>query len=520
MVLDLNFFLRELAARSRDAIIITSAEIDEPAPKIVYCNSAFEDMTGYSPQEAMGHSPRSLLGVDDTDRSERDKIRQAMKAWLAGDETVYERVTLKNRKKNGDIFWVELILVPLWARDYTTSYWCAIQRDVTEQVVQKHQIESLTSRLAAIHHAAPDGIMVVDDQRIIQDVNPAAECLFGWQRSDLVGQSVDVLLGGLSDDSAATPVDPFCLNALDGTNRQSEFILQALRKDGSSIDISLSRSACQLGEGRATIAILRDISELQRKNAELIELSSALSERNAQAELAIKAKSEFLASVSHELRTPLNAIIGFSDFINSIAEQEHLSSRVREYLRDIHSSGHHLLSLVDDILHASDLENSTQKITAEHIELRAIMADVCNMLEPMASAKNLPLEAEFGASLEVCSDPRLIKQILINFVTNAIKFTDRGGVMLFAEERADSIAVSVQDSGAGIAAADQSRIFGKFSRLTEHAYTADAEGMGLGLNIAERLAKSLGGRIKVDSTEGHGSTFTLVLPHGKSLAAE
>lgn len=501
--------MHELAAHGRDAIVITTADIDKSDPTILYCNSAFEAMTGYSSEEAIGQSPRTLLQADETDISERLKIRDAMKAWLDGDEDVFVRATLKNKRKTGEIFWVEIILVPMWSDDYKTRYWGAIEREITDQVLQQQQIETLATRLSAIQEAAPDGILMVDKNLLITDFNPAAEDLFGWPSQDIIGKSLSILI----PEDIHSGHEGWARNFMDDSTgypgMRTDRPAQARHKDGYNIDVSISLADVTLKGERYAIALVRDVSELRAKNRRLKELADDLMVRTKQAEASLQSKSTFLATMSHEIRTPLNAVIGFSQVIENLGDDTNYYDKSQEYLGYISSSGKHLHAMLEDILNASAIEQNDYPLNLDHFGLKDLLQSVYHMHSNSAAKKGLDFRLIDPVDTELCSDEKRLMQVLINVVSNAIKYTQTGCITIVAANTGSVIEIKVSDTGNGIPLSEQEAIFEKFGRMTSDVYTANTEGVGLGLFLARTLAQKLGGDITLESEVGKGSTFTV-----------
>jgi signal transduction histidine kinase len=248
-------------------------------------------------------------------------------------------------------------------------------------------------------------------------------------------------------------------------------------------------------------------TNLNRMNDELGRLYREL-------ENASRHKSEFLANMSHELRTPLNAVIGFSEVLQDRLFGE-LNEKQAEYVADIHTSGRHLLALINDILDLSKIEAGHMELQATSLVLADVLESSVALMRERATRQGIRLGLEFDPTIGVVeADERKIKQVLFNLLSNAVKFTSSGGhVEVSARGDGDQVVVSVRDEGVGIAAADQARIFEEF----QQAGTSQLqEGTGLGLALARRFIELHGGRLWVESETGKGSTFTFTLPrtHG------
>ncbi|PKQ20773.1 MAG: hypothetical protein CVT66_03460 [Actinobacteria bacterium HGW-Actinobacteria-6] len=242
---------------------------------------------------------------------------------------------------------------------------------------------------------------------------------------------------------------------------------------------------------------------------ELQEREEGLRKANHDLMLVSRSKDEFLANMSHELRTPLNSIIGFSEILLRGLPGE-LNAEQQKQLLMVNQAGHHLLSLVNDILDLARMEAESKVLELADFDLNDELAQVVMMVRPLAMDKGLALAVEAVEGGPVMhSDPRAVQQIVLNLLSNAIKFTDAGAIHVSVKVRTGMAIIAIQDSGCGIAADDISVLFGDFSR-TQQAFAK--EGTGLGLAVSSRLAALLGGDIDVVSQLGVGSTFTVALP--------
>ena len=261
-------------------------------------------------------------------------------------------------------------------------------------------------------------------------------------------------------------------------------------------EISLLRSFAD----QAAIAIqnARMVQEIRRKSREL--------------EVASQHKSEFLANMSHELRTPLNAVIGFSEVLLERMFGE-VNAKQEDYLKDILSSGRHLLSLINDILDLSKVEAGRMELEPSRFEVAAAVHNAMTLVRERAQRHGIALGAELAPDLgEVVADERKFKQILLNLLTNAVKFTPDGGrVDVSARRGADALEVAVRDTGIGIAREDQQAVFEEFRQVGRH-YTNKQEGTGLGLALTRRFVELHGGAVRLESVPGKGSTFTFTIP--------
>jgi PAS domain S-box-containing protein len=253
------------------------------------------------------------------------------------------------------------------------------------------------------------------------------------------------------------------------------------------------------GDPVRMLGVVRDVSE--RK------------EQDRQIEEASRLKSEFLANMSHELRTPLNAIIGFSELIHD-GKAGTITTDQKEYLGDILTSSRHLLQLINDVLDLSKIEAGKMEIRPEPVELRRLGSEVCDILRSLAAAKRITIDLEVSPDLGmIVTDSSKLKQVLYNYLSNALKFTpDEGVVSLRAlPEGSDRFRIEVRDSGIGIRPEDSGRLFAEFRQLDASA-AKKYPGTGLGLALTKRIVEAQGGQVGVKSRPGEGSVFFAVLP--------
>ncbi len=260
------------------------------------------------------------------------------------------------------------------------------------------------------------------------------------------------------------------------------------------------------------IALLKTFADQAVIAIQNVRLFREIQDKSRQLEIANQHKSEFLANMSHELRTPLNAIIGFSEVLLERLFGD-LNEKQDDYLKDIHSSGRHLLNLINDILDLSKVEAGRMELDPSTFDLPTAIANAMTLIRERAQRHGIALHQDVAAQLgDVVADERKFKQILLNLLSNAVKFTPDGGtIKVSARREPDSIVVAVHDTGIGIAPEDQEAVFEEFRQVGRN-YTSKQEGTGLGLALTRRFVELHGGRINVDSTPGKGSTFTFTIP--------
>ncbi|HYH37744.1 MAG TPA: ATP-binding protein [Azospirillum sp.] len=366
------------------------------------------------------------------------------------------------------------------------------------------------NRLSAVLEGAADAIVLFDAAGHVADVNPAAERLFGQPEAVTLGQPLGALLRA-ADGGELT------LERLTEAGGQGCDLL-AVRGAGPGantvpVEVRASRIAC---EGAPLYsAVVRDIT--LRK-----ELENGLRAAKEAAEVASRAKSQFVATMSHELRTPLNAIIGFSEIIRDQALGPLGDPHYASYAEDIHEGATHLLAVINDILDIAKVETGAMTLSERPVAPEALVTACVRLMRDRAERAGVTLVEQVGdATPAVLADERLLKQMLVNLLSNAVKFTPAGGsVTVRAAPTGDGgLAISVADTGEGIAPEVLERVFSPFVQA-DGRLSRGHEGTGLGLPLTKALVERHDGRIELESAPGRGTVATLVLPPGRVLGRE
>ena len=299
---------------------------------------------------------------------------------------------------------------------------------------------------------------------------------------------------------------------LAGEEAVSNYEFRMLRRDGGVIWVE-TRAALADWDGQpASLSWIIDISARKAMEAELIKSKDA-------AEFANRTKTEFLANMSHELRTPLNAIIGFAEVIKDEMFGPVGLAKYADYAKDIHTSGRHLLDLINDILDLSKLEAGKLELREEKVVLRTAVEDCLTLVRNRAQKSDIMLATDIEPRLPpLLCDERALKQVLLNFLSNAVKFTPAGGTVTTSVKRAgDGIAISVSDTGIGMSQADIGVALAAFGQI-DSKIARQHQGTGLGLPISKSLIELHGGTLGVESAPGKGTTMTAIFPASRVMA--
>jgi PAS domain S-box-containing protein len=353
--------------------------------------------------------------------------------------------------------------------------------------------ESAQQSFEALVVNNPVAIANVDLDFNVTSCNPAFEKLFGYASAEVVGANLDDLV-----TTDATRAEAKQHTAAGRSGQLSHGVGQRRRKDGGLVDVEhYTIPVIVGGEEVGAMALYHDVGEL-------------LAARRA-AETASKTKSQFLANMSHELRTPLNAIIGYSEMLREQAEEDGASAYAED-LEKIRAAGRHLLSLINEVLDLSKIEAGRMELFLEAYSVAELVRDVATTVQPLVekNGNRLIVDAN-GAGGEARADVTKMRQVLLNLLSNASKFTDHGDIHLTARHAGDDLILEVRDSGIGMTPEQSAKLFEAFAQA-EASTSKNYGGTGLGLAISREFCRLMGGDITVASAVGQGSTFTVRVP--------
>jgi len=456
--------------------------------RIVACNPEFTRLFGYTESEAVGQMLDALVAPGFLS-SEAARYTQ-----LAAQGNV-ARAQTRRARKDGVLIEVELFSVPVVVDEVQVGV-LGLYLDLTERRRAQQEIERQRQYWETLVQNSPVAIVTLDLGGLVTSCNPAFEKLFGYHRDEVLRANLDDLLSSSED---RTEAEGLTRGSMGGE------LVHALatrrRKDGSSVDVELFGLPVVVGTERVgAVGLYHDITELVRARLE--------------AEQADRAKSEFLANMSHEIRTPMNGVMGMIE----LALDTTLTTEQRDFLTTARESAEALLTLLNDILDFSKIEAGLLELEEISFNLRTTVEGVAENLAHRAEAKDLELECmlQQGCPAYVRGDPGRLRQVLVNLVGNAIKFTQQGEVIIHVDVQSETDTTSVlrfevSDTGIGIPLDRQAAVFRRFVQA-DGSTTRRYGGTGLGLAISRELVERLGGSIGMESTPGTGSKFWFTLP--------
>jgi len=429
-------------------------------------------------------------------------------AYLIGKRSIVDRIILleqaSQRLANGDMRTQVASAVSGGEIGRLAQSFDTMARQLAER---EQAIRESEARLRSITDSAQDAILMMDSQGMLTFWNPAAEQILGYHADEALGKDLHALLAPSRYLQAYQEALPEFVRSGHGNAIGKTIELAAKHKDGQEIMVSLALSSVLLHGAWHAVGILRDITEIKQYQEELLEARHS-------AEAANRAKSEFLANMSHEIRTPMNGVVGMAQLLRytqPTREQE-------EYLDNLELSCKNLLELINDILDLSKIESGKLELESAVFSLRSCIQEVISNQTSRIELKGLQLLASLEEQVpgQVVGDSLRFKQILLNLLGNAIKFTEAGsitvsGMLSSRQETGCTFRLVVSDTGIGMTGETLQRIFNSFEQA-DSSTTRIYGGSGLGLSICRRLTELMGGRIWAESALGKGSVFFVELP--------
>jgi len=472
--------------QSPASIIIT-----DTLGNIEYINPKLTEITGYTFEEIAGKNPRIFQSGYTTE----EEYQILWKTISEGNEY---RNEIQNRKRNGELFWESVLISPIRDESGKIVNYLAIKEDITERKKANLEIQKLSVAI----EQNPASVIITNTEGIIEYVNKKFLSVSGYSREELIGTVVRILKPGHTSDDIYIEI---WNNMFAGQEWRGEHQNRTKKREKYWESVLISPIKNQEGKTTNFIILSEDISDRKKMEKDLITAKE-------KAEESDRLKSAFLANMSHEIRTPLNSILGFSDLLT----ESDLDPLMRSEFADlINSSGNNLLAIINDVLDISKIEAGQIFLNELPLNALKVISEIQKEYSYKANVKNIELRLATGIphnDIILVSDEMRIKQVLINFVGNALKFTEKGYIEIGVQMTNDSVLFHVKDTGIGIAKEFHNKVFDRF-RQVEASPSRKYGGNGLGLAITKNLAELLGGKIWLDSVPNKGSTFYFALPH-------
>lgn len=484
---------------------------------IQWANPAFTNLTGFEVmEEVLGKNPRHL--VKSGEQSE-EFYKNLWDTILAGKVWHGELV---NSRKDGSFYDEEMTITPFIGENGEITNFIAVKQDITERKQTEAALARSERAYRTLFENVPIGLYRTTADGILLEANPALVRMLGYKdRESLLGKRVEDLYRHPNYEEKFR-------NEMRKEDLLTNFEAEYRRPDGTTFWTEDYAHAIRDEEGNLLFyeGSLIDITE--RKEAEELlhhytnELENRVAERTAELVRANRAKDEFLANMSHELRTPLTSILGFSEILLNKMYGA-LNEKQNQYMENIHASGRHLLGLINDILDIAKIETGKFELNPENTSVKLVCESSLVFVKHMAQKKFISVEYSFDESVPlVFADPKRLKQILVNLLNNAVKFTpERGAIKLetWQDEKEGRIWFSVSDTGIGIAPENMQKLFQPFEQL-ESGLSRQYGGTGLGLSLVKKMVELHGGHIVVESEPGKGSRFYFNIPIRNSQNAQ
>jgi len=494
---DQRRLLESAVSSVSNGIVISDAQKEDHP--ITFVNDGFLAMTGYELDEVLGRNCR-FLQSEDTSEESVSIIRDGL---AKGEST---KALLLNKKKDDKPFWNDLYITPVKDAKGTVTHFVGVQNDITDRIQAGEAAQSSEKTIRMLLNSTAEGIYGLDKHGNCTFCNQSAATMLGYDHPDeLITRSMHRLCQHTRSDGSSYPKEASpifqCLEDGEKVSSNGEVFW---KKDGTSFPVQFWSHAI-VDDERVVGAVVTFVDDSDR-----LSIEKELRDAKDQADIANKAKSRFLANISHELRTPMAAILGFTE----ILQQEVGDVEVNERLDAIRRNGDYLLRLLNDVLDLSRIEAGKLRLTRTEVDLPELLADIDELMQIRTIEYNneLVFTALGKIPQTITTDEARLRQVLINLVANALKFSPGGCVKVGVDLSEDSrLRFTVEDNGIGMDANQQRELFQPFTQAT-NAITERFGGSGLGLSITQRLVEALDGEIIVQSVLGEGSTFTVILP--------
>ncbi len=474
-----------------------------PDGKFLWVAPSCKRVTGYSAEEFMEDVSlfHNIIYPDD-----RDMMMRHTSDSLRHEQDMSFSLDFRIVRRDGEVRWINHVCQPVHTDGKRLLGRRASNRDITERRRIEEALREEEARFRHIYENSPVMMHSIDMQGVVRNVNGRWLGEMGYSRDEVVGRKIDFAMTPESTNAALHTIVPQFWR--DGNVRNVEY--QYVKKDGTVIDVILDSTVMNdPAWGQVSLSTVRDVTARKKAERDLVATRES-------AEQANRAKSEFLANMSHEIRTPINGIIGMTE----LTLNTQLTPEQREYLETVEMSAESLLRLINDFLDFSKIEAGKLDIVAMDFSLRDFIGNTMSTLAVHAHRKGLELIYHIPSTTPdaLTGDPGRLRQVLVNVVGNAVKFTDRGEVVVRVETDSEdenelTLRLSVSDTGIGIPPDKQQKIFQTFEQV-DTSTSRKYGGTGLGLAISSQLVEKMGGSIWVESEPNKGSTFHFIVRVG------
>ena len=503
---DLLLKLSRAVEQSPASVVITNLQ-----GEIEYVNPKFSTVTGYSFEEAKGQNPRILKSGSQSDEVYKDM-------WIKISAGLEWQGEFHNRTKDGTLYWESASISPIVGENGKVTHFLAVKEDITRRKEAEAEVEKSRAELRAIYDSAPVMMAVIDRQRNLVYANSAFTAFTGVPEKELIGGRACGVFGCINsfDNAKGCGFGPECSNcgllkAIEDTfetgrtNKDVEYHTTLVTRAGIK-DIWLLGATAPIVFADKQLLLLNfiDISDRRKAEAEILEKNAALSELNA-------TKDRFFSIIAHDLRSPFSGILGFSELMLEQIQVKDYNG-IEQYASNILKSSRRMMDLLTNLLEWARSQTGRIKFVPVDIDLESFIKEIVSIFDETSAKKSVTILTEIPHGLQISADAHMIGTVIRNLISNAVKFSTRGGeIVVNASDAPSEVVISVKDNGIAI---EKSRLTKLFNPETNRATpgTDHEMGTGLGLILCKEFVEKHGGKIWAESPEREGTIFSFTLP--------